>query len=143
MMRTLSTWLILAVGAAALMAACGGKSTTTSSTGGSSSTPSTASTTSTASPPPGIVSTGASGAGAPARQRVSGQRAVATCKSAIQAQTSIPASAKAKLEGICGKADKESAEAVAHEECLALVNATPLPNGVAKQRALALCKAPG
>ena len=150
MMRTLSTWFIFAVAATALMAGCGGKSTTTSSTPASSTPTSTSSSsTSTAHPPTGGVSAGSSGAtsgpGTPAQQKVAGKHAVASCKSAIQAQTSIPASAKGKLEAICGKAaagSREALEKVAHEECVALVSATPLPNEAAKQRALAICKAP-
>ena len=150
MMRTLSTWFIFAAAATALMAGCGGKSTSTSSTGGSSSSTSTpSSSTSTAHAPTGSVSPGPSGTSATGtiaqQQHAIGKHAVASCKSAIQAQTSIPASAKAKLEAICGKAatgSKEALEAVAHEECVALVSATPLPNAAAKQRALAICKAP-
>ncbi len=149
MMRTLSTWFIFAVAATALMAGCGGKSTSTSSTGGSSSSSSTPSpSTSTTHAPTGSVSAGPSGATSPgtvAQQHAAGKHAVASCKAAIHAQTSIPASAKAKLEAICGKAatgSREALESVAHEECVALVTATPLPNAAAKQRALAICKAP-
>ncbi|HXW58069.1 MAG TPA: hypothetical protein VEJ23_01190 [Solirubrobacteraceae bacterium] len=138
MMRTLSTWLILAVGTAALMAACGGTSTTTSRTEGSSSPAGP-------SGPVGGTAAGATYPSTPAAQRAAGKHAVASCKGAIHAQTSIAASAKAKLEAICGKAasgTRQALETVAHEECVALVNATPLPNAAAKQRALAICKVP-
>lgn len=152
MMRKLSTWFIFAVAATALMAGCGGKSNSTSSTSATTNSPTTtggsSTPTSSAHAPTGTGGTGPSGAtsATPAQQRAFGKHSVASCKSAIQAQTSIPASAKAKLEGICGKAasgSQEAIQAVAHEECIALVNATPLPNSVSKQRALALCKAPG
>jgi hypothetical protein len=136
MMRTLTTWLIVTLAGTALVTGCGSSSTTTS--GSQAPAPSTQST--------GTGSaTGTSTATSPAEQKKSGAQAVASCKSAIHSESSIPASAKTKLEGICEKASggsKEELQKVAHEECIALVDATPLPNGAAKQRALAICKAP-
>jgi hypothetical protein len=131
-MRTLTTWLIVTLAGMALVAGCGGKSTTTSS-----SQPATTST--------GGGATGGGATGATEPQKVNGAQAVASCKKAIKGESSLSASAKAKLEAICNKASGGSRlelEKVAHEECVALVNATPLPNEAAKQRALAICKAP-
>ncbi len=137
MMRTLTTWLIVTLAGTALVTGCGSSSTTTSGS---------------QAPAPSTQSTGSGlGHGDQHRherqreQKKSGAQAVASCKSAIHSESSIPASAKTKLEGICEKASggsKEELQKVAHEECIALVDATPLPNGAAKQRALAICKAP-
>jgi len=158
-MRTLTTWLVVALAGTALVAGCGGKSASTSNT----------STVTTSSAPGGSTSSGgtngsngsggstaaeggtASGAtgpgatGSTVTQAQEGAIAVSSCKKAIHAETSISSSAKAKLLVICEKAksgSKADLEKVAHEECVALVEATPLPNAAAKQRALTICKAP-
>jgi len=70
-------------------------------------------------------------------------QAVATCKSAVQKATTLSASVKAKLEGICNKAasgDLAGARTAAREVCVEVVNATPIPSSSAKQQALAACK---
>ena len=128
MMRTLTTWLIVTVAGMALVAGCGGKSTTTSSS------------------QPATSSSGSTGTGAVVPPKVNGAQVVSSCKHAIKSQTSISASAKSKLEHICEKASggsKQALETVAHEECVALVDATPLPNEADRQRALSICKTPG
>jgi hypothetical protein len=115
----LSTWLLLALTGGALLAGCGSSSSTSSSQ----TTPAVAS--------PGT--------------RLNAQQAVARCTQAIQAQPTISASAKARLKTICGKAatgDPTVMHHVAQAVCIELVNALHVPAGVARARALAVCKAP-
>jgi hypothetical protein len=115
-MLKLSTWLIVAL-AAALLAGCGS----------SGSTSSTATVTSQTAIPP-----------------VNAQQAVASCEQAVNSQHTISASAKAKLEGICKKAGaggQAGLENVAHEVCTELLEASHVPAGAARERALAACKA--
>ncbi len=159
-MRRITTWLIVAVAGTVLVAGCGssGSSTTNTST---ETTPATApsstaaqttttgaSTTTTAKP-----STTSSGSSAPSASNPpaevpkspGGAKAVASCKHAIATQAALPAAVKTKLENICNKAAGGSTaelEKVAHEECVTIVTATPLPAGVSRARALAICSTP-
>jgi len=71
--------------------------------------------------------------------------AVEACKHSIQAQPSIPASAKAKIEQACAKiasGTPAAVQEVVKTECVELVNATHVPAGPARERALSVCKAP-
>jgi hypothetical protein len=109
-----STWLAVAVAGGALIAGCGGSSTQTTS----------AAQTSTA------------------QSSVVGQEAVATCDHNVQAEKTLSAAAKAKLEQICAKAANGSPatlQQVAHEACIELVNASHVPAGLPKAEALAIC----
>jgi predicted lipid-binding transport protein (Tim44 family) len=135
MMRRHLTWLAMTLTSGVLLAGCGGggSSTTTSH---SSSTPAT----STATPAP-TSSTPATGAGAASGAAI--QRAVAACKRTIQAEPSLSARAKSKLEAICGKAAKGDAAAVrkaAQEVCAEVINGSALPAGPERERAVAACK---
>ncbi len=68
-----------------------------------------------------------------------------TCKHGIQALPSISASAKASLEKSCGKMASGSQTAqqeITKQVCVELVNASHIPAGAARERALAVCKAP-
>jgi hypothetical protein len=114
----LSTWLLVALTGGALLAGCGSGNSTTSSQ--------------TAAPAPGAIT--------PAIAR----RAVARCIHTVRAQTSIPASAKAQLEKTCEKAASGNATALqntARELCVQFVNASHVPAGIARERALAVCRA--
>lgn len=136
-MRTPLTWLAVALAGAALLAGCGGSSSTTTST--SSSTPATTATSSTpaatGSTPAVTSAAGLSGANV--------QVAVAACKRAIQAQTTLPAGAKSKLEAACDKAAKGDTSAVkkaAQEVCEEVIKTSKIPAGAAQEQALANCK---
>jgi hypothetical protein len=160
MMQRLSTWLIVAVAGTALLVGCGSSSSdstlsTKTTTAPAANAPATTTTstapastgsssTSTSTPAPTSPAGGSTGT-ASAPKAVNGQQAVTACKHAVQEETSIPASDRSKLEGICEKAgsgSKTDLQQVAHEECVAIVSVTPLPAGVPKQRALAICKTP-
>jgi hypothetical protein len=72
-----------------------------------------------------------------------GAAAVAACKQAIQAQTTLPASAKSKLEAVCSKAasgDQAAVKKAAEEVCEEVVNRASPPAGAAREQALAACK---
>jgi uncharacterized lipoprotein YajG len=116
-MLKLSTWLVVALAAAALMAGCGSSSSTSSTTTTSSQT---------VTPPANV------------------QQAVTSCEQAVRAQHAISASTKAKLEAICKKAGtaggQSALQAVAREACIAILNASHVPAGIARERALAVCK---
>jgi ABC-type phosphate transport system substrate-binding protein len=125
MIRKLSTLLLLALAGGALLAGCGSSSSSSSS----SSTP-TASTSSTGT---------AGGSSSPAVAA-----AVAACKSGIQSASTLSASTKSKLEGICAKAangDTDAVRKAAQELCTEVINSSPLPSGSAKEQAIAACKA--
>ncbi len=123
MTSKLSTWLLAALAGGALVAGCGSSSTSTSTTqsGGS-----------------GTATTPAPLTPEQAKQ------AASTCKKGIQKESAIPQSAKAKLEQTCEKVGTGGAEAalrqVAEEACVQLVNASHIPAGAARTRALSVCK---
>jgi hypothetical protein len=132
MVRSRSSWLVGVLACGALLAGCGSSSSTSStqsSTAGT--TAATTTSTATTSRPPAL-------SGAALTQ------AVTLCKQQIKAQTTLPASAKAKLEGVCEKAakgDSSSVKQVAREVCEEVVNSSKVPAGAAKEQALAACKA--
>jgi hypothetical protein len=120
--------LVSALVVAAILGGCGSSSTTTS-------------TASTATAP---ASTGAGTSSTPALTGASAAQAIELCKKEIQAQSTLPATAKAKLEGVCDKAAKGDQAAVkkaAQEVCEEVINSSQLPAGSAKEQALAACKA--
>lgn len=125
---------------AALIAGCGSSSSITSSTTSSqSSTPATTSSTPAASTSSTTQSTSTSTAVPPANIA----QAIATCKSQIQAQSTLPAGAKTKLEAVCEKAAKGDTAAVkvaAREVCEEVIKNSSVPAS-AQQQALAACKA--
>jgi hypothetical protein len=128
------TWLLAALVAGALLAGCGSSSSTTSSAAPATTSTPAASTSST----PSSATTPIGGA--------AGATAVAACKQAIQAQTTLPAGAKGKLEAICQKAangDQAAVHKVAQEVCEEVVNNAAVPAGAAKEQALAACKKAG
>ena len=117
MIPKLCTWLVIGLAGGALVAGCG-SSSPSSQTGSATTT----------SPAPKPLPTG--------------RTAVERCQHGIRAQPSISARAKTKLEKTCEKTASGS-QAALHEVvkavCVELVNASHLPSGVAKERALAVC----
>jgi hypothetical protein len=125
----LSTLPVAALVAGALLAGCGSSSSTTNTTAPAATTPAAGATT------PGATGTSTTAAGA---------AAVAACKQAIQAQSTLPASAKSKLEAVCGKAangDEAAVRKAAREVCEEVINQSAVPAGPAREQALAACKA--
>jgi len=123
MVRLLSTWLLVSLVAVSMLAGCGSSSGSGGTSKGS--------------------GTG-TGSGAPKPPAVAS--AVASCKQGVQRWPSLPPNTRAKLYQICEKAgsgDKEAVRRATVEGCRALVNASPLPNGPAKRRALAGCNHAG
>ena len=114
-MRKLSAWLVVALTGGAFVAGCGSSSNSTTS---SQTTPTSA-----------------------PLSPAAAAKAVASCKQAIQTQSTLSAAAKTRLEGICEKAPSSNQTAVRKAECVELVNAS-VPAGAARERALAVCKAP-
>jgi hypothetical protein len=73
-------------------------------------------------------------------ERPSKEQAVAACKR-LQVPPTITANARIKLDAICEKAVGGNApHKVVQELCTELVNASPIPAGPAKERALERCK---
>ncbi len=127
-------WLLAALVGGALLAGCG-------SSGSSSSSQSNSTPAATSSTPAGSAGTSTSGTGTTASS--GGAVAVAACKQAIQEESSLPASAKHKLEGVCNKAASGNAAEVrkaAEEVCAEVVKSSSVPSGPAKEEALAACK---
>jgi hypothetical protein len=116
MSSKLSTWLVVALAGGVLVAGCGSSSKSTSSSQTTAARPATP---------------------LNAQQR-------AACRRAIQTQSTISASAKAKLERrICEKAppsNQAAQQKEIQEACVELVNASHIPAGPARERALAVCK---
>lgn len=143
MARRLRPSLLPALTAAVLLAGCGSSSSSSSSSGSSATTPSTSSTaqtgstaTTTTSPTPTSTSPKLPG----------GAAAVASCRHGVQSLPHLKQSVKEKLEEICQKAasgDVNAKRKAAQEACRELVNASPLPAGEARDRALAACKNAG
>jgi hypothetical protein len=66
------------------------------------------------------------------------------CKQAIQAQSTLPASAPSQLEPVSGKAangDEAAVRKAAREVCEEVINKSAVPAGPAREQALAACKA--
>jgi hypothetical protein len=142
------------------------RTTTSSSSGDSKAPPATASTPS-ASPPKTTGSTGSAPLQAdppartdtkpdapkpsvptvpspnPARQQaLGGDAAVASCRRGLQAAGHVDPSTRRKLEAICRHATDSNPQAkrkAAQEACRVLVQASPLPPGTSRERALATC----
>jgi hypothetical protein len=134
MMRRQLTWLTVALASVVLLAGCGGGGA--SKTSNSTSSPATR-----AAKPPTTSSTPATGAGAAPSAQI--QQAIDACKRTIQAQPSLSAHAKGKLEAVCGRAAKGDAGAVrkaAQEVCAEVINGSALPPGPERERAVAACK---
>jgi hypothetical protein len=146
MIRRLSTWLVLALAATALAAGCGSssKSSTTTAT---TSTPAAgnpgAGGTTARTPTTAAGGAGATGTVPKEAPKVNGAVAVAQCKRAVQAQTTLSAEQRAKLEATCSHAatgSQAALEKIASEVCLALAKSAHLPAGVSREQALAVCK---
>jgi hypothetical protein len=105
---------------ALLLAGCGGSGSSTTTTG-------------TTSAPSGTQGASQAALGA----------AVAECRHLIQTQSKLPATTKAKLEDACtkaGKGDEQAVKRVASEVCEEVVSHSSVPNGPAREEALAACK---
>jgi hypothetical protein len=122
---------LLFVLATALLAGCGSSS---SSSGSSSGVGSATSSTATAPTSSTGTSTSPISPG--------GAAAVAACKQGVEKLPHLKQSTIERLEAICRKADSGDVNATrkaAVEACRELVNASPLPPGAARDRALAAC----
>jgi hypothetical protein len=142
MTRKLCTWTVLAIVAGGLLAGCGSSSSTTSSSQ-STSTPAAVSSTPAPTSPATTPTTSTAPSTAPSVPPADLQAAVAACKQTIQAQKTLSAGAKGKLESVCGKAAKGDTAAVkeaAREVCEEVIKTSPVPPGPARERALASCK---
>jgi hypothetical protein len=138
MARRLRISLPTLLAAAALLAGCGSSSSSSGSSAATSSTP--AATSSTATTPTSSTGTSTSS------KVPGGGEAVAACKRGIQSLPHLQQKVTEKLEAICEKAasgDVNAKRKAAEEACRELVNASPLPAGEAKDRALAACKNAG
>jgi len=116
--------------AGAVLAGCGSSK---SSSGTTAAAPAGSSGTTTSTPATGARPTG-----------TTAEAAIKACKQAIHAQSTLPASAKSKLEAVCPKAvagDKEAVRKAAGEVCEEVINKGAIPEGPAKQAALRACKA--
>lgn len=90
----------------------------------------------------------ATSASTPAASTPAGEAAVAACRQAVGAQTSLPAATRARLEGICSKAASggtAQVAQVAREVCEEAVRGTStVTKGSAlEQEALAACRKAG
>lgn len=143
MVRRLHASLLPAVVVAVLLAGCGSSSSSSSSSGSSAATAPTSSaaqTGSTATTPTSSTPTSTS------PKLPGGAAAVASCRHGVQSLPHLKQSIKEKLEEICQKAasgDVNAKRKAAQEACRELVNASPLPAGEARDRALAACKNAG
>lgn len=151
--RRLLPWLATA----ALLAGCGGSSsssgagattgsTATLPTSSTASTPtSSTASTPTASTPAHTGSTSPTGTGTTPHSPA-GAAAVASCKRGVRSLPHLKQSTAERLETICEKAasgDVNAKRKAAREACRELVEASPLPAGEAKERALAACRNAG
>jgi hypothetical protein len=140
MVRRLHAFLLPALAAAVLLAGCGSSSSSSSSSGSSAATSSTPATGQTGSSSTATTPTSTS------PKLAGGADAVASCRHGIQLLPRLKQSTKEKLEEICQKAasgDVNAKRKAAEEACRELVNASPLPAGEARDRALAACKNAG
>jgi len=132
---------LLALAAAALLAGCGSSSSST--TGTKATTSPATGTAPTTSSGPATGATATTGA-APAPSSPELKKAAAECHRLLQADKTLPASAKAKLEDACNKVGEGKTTAVkqaAREVCEEFVAKSGLPeSSPARKQALAACK---
>jgi hypothetical protein len=134
MIRKLSTWLLIALAAVVILAGCGGSSSMTAS---QSSTPAATSST------PAARTTSSATTSSPAKTPAVAS-AVESCKRSAKAIPTLSAATRTKIESICDKAASGNVgdtRVAAREVCEEIVRASPLPEGSAKQHAIAACKA--
>lgn len=146
MVRRLHASLLPALAAAVLLAGCGSSSSSSSSSGSSAATPSTPSTSSTGQTGSTATTTTSPTPTSTSSTSPGGAAAVASCRHGVQSLPHLKQSIKEKLEEICRKAasgDVNAKRKAAQEACRELVNASPLPAGEARDRALAACKNAG
>ena len=146
MARRLLPSLLPALTAAVLLAGCGSSSSSSSSSGSSAATPSTPPTSSTAQTGSTATTTTSPTPTSTSPKLPGGAAAVASCRHGVQSLPHLKQSVKEKLEEICQKAasgDVNAKRKAAQEACRELVNASPLPAGEARDRALAACKNAG
>jgi hypothetical protein len=119
MFRQPSKWLVVVLASGVFVAGCGSSSSSSSSTTSG--------------------STGTSSITVPTGAGVA--QAIASCKSVVQKAPTLSSTTKAKIEGICEKAgtDPAAARTAAKEVCVEVVNASPIPSGSIKEKALAAC----
>jgi hypothetical protein len=119
MFRQPSKWLVVVLVGGVFVAGCGSSSSSSSSTTSG--------------------STGTSSITVPTGAGVA--QAIASCKSVVQKAPTLSSTTKAKIEGICEKAgtDPAAARTAAKEVCVEVVNASPIPSGSIKEKALAAC----
>lgn len=130
-MRTLFTWLSISLAAGVLLAGCGSSSSNSTSGSTPSTTTTAGSTTSSTASTPGTTKSSATAA------------AVASCKRGAKAIPTLSSFTRSKIEAICEKAasgDAAATRTAAREVCEEIVKASPIPDGSAKQHALAGCK---
>jgi TolA-binding protein len=145
MARRLHASLLPALVAAVLLAGCGSSSSSSSSSGSSAATRSTPSTSQTGSSSTATTPTSSTPTST-SPKLPGGAAAVASCRHGVQSLPHLKQSIKEKLEEICQKAasgDVNAKRKAAEEACRELVNASPLPAGEARDRALAACKNAG
>ena len=168
-MRKLLTWLVVASTGGLLVAGCGSGSSATKSTqtapAGATTSPTTAtnapagattSPTTATNAPAGATTSPTTATNAPAgatgktgaQPGSKVQQSVANCKQVINAQRTLPASAKLKLETVCEKfaattnpttGNVTALSNAARAACVQLLS--HLPAGAARDRALAACRA--
>ena len=118
-MQKLFTLLVVALAGGVLAAGCGSSSTSTTTS------------TQTSTTPPPLT---------PAQVA----QAQASCRQRVQSASSLSASAKAKLEKLCSQAQSTDPAAIrkaTQEACLTILEASHVPAGAARERAVALCRA--
>jgi hypothetical protein len=145
MARRLHASLLPALAAAVLLAGCGSSSSSSSSSGSSAATSPTPSTSQTGSSSAATTPTNSTPTST-SPKLPGGAAAVASCRHGVQSLPHLKQSIKEKLEEICQKAasgDVNAKRKAAEEACRELVNASPLPAGEARDRALAACKNAG
>ncbi len=140
--RLVSLPLLLAV--AALAAGCGSSSSSSSSSASSSAASSTPAATTQTATTASTTPTSSTGTGASTAPPASAS-SVAACKSGVQSLPHLKQSVTERLEKLCEKGSlNPTAEREAIDEaCREIVNASPLPAGAAKERALAACSKAG
>lgn len=130
----LSTWVLALLAGAALLAGCGSSSSNSTTT-----TP-TITVSKTTTTPGTTTTTGTSTTTVLTPEQA--KKAADTCKHGVQSESSIPSSVRPKLEKTCEKAasgDTGALRQVAQEACVQLINASHIPAGAARERALSVC----
>jgi PBP1b-binding outer membrane lipoprotein LpoB len=141
-MKNVRTAIVAALLATSLVAAGCGSDDDSSSTSTPAASTASAPTEATSTPTTASTPTDTGSTSTPTTVDAAVQAGIESCKQSIAAQPTISDSVKSKLDKVCDKiTDANGVAAAVKEVCTTIVSESNIPDGAAKDQALAACDA--